>query len=122
MSLTTQRLDELDRVQTAIAAETGEPYPEYAALIQAARLQVAIDELPLLPPCPDDEDRSTWAQRPHIWTVKLITSPWMNGTPNWAVFAVCKGSHKGWAPQVKGAAPTMLLAVLALGDALRSRT
>ena len=92
------------------------------ALIAAARLQVALDELPLLPPCPDDEDRSTFEPRPHMWTVKTITSPWMNGTPNWIVFAVCKGSHKGWAPQVKGTAPTMLAAVLNLGDALRSRT
>lgn len=97
MSLTTADLDRL----AASCHCAG--LPQDKAIILASRLQVAIDELPL----------------PEGWHVSEIRR--MRSLANvvcWRVIAI--GPGNGDFSEV--IAPTMLDSVLALGDALRSRT
>lgn len=94
MSLTTARLDEMPSAHGLPVSDD-----EIDLLIAAARLQVAIDELPL----------------PEGWAFDRL---WVNGGGFEA--RACK-LHFPAGPVICGRGPTMLAAVTALGDALRSR-
>lgn len=87
---------------------------EQLTLIQAARLQVALDELPL----------------PEVWKLKLSVGTFGRLDMFTATASYCYSLHHyrenvgkaRFCPFEQRHAPTMLEAVLALGDALRSRT
>jgi hypothetical protein len=97
MSLTTARLDELAEADRLTSEAWGIEHPgEYAELITKARLQVAIDELPL----------------PENWELRI-------GNPVGTPYATAFSRRTG--DQESAYAPTMLAAVLELDAALRSR-
>lgn len=91
MSLTTARLDEMPSAHGLPVSDD-----EIDLLIAAARLQVAIDELPL----------------PENWELRI-------GNPVGTPYATAFSRRTG--DQESAYAPTMLAAVLELDAALRSR-